>query len=27
MRTKAEAFLSAHRGAVDRLWQWLAPRV
>lgn len=25
--TNAGAFVSAHRGAVDRLWQWLAPRI
>ncbi|HLW11356.1 MAG TPA: lipid IV(A) 3-deoxy-D-manno-octulosonic acid transferase [Casimicrobiaceae bacterium] len=27
MRSHAEAFVSAHRGAVDRLWEWLAPRI
>jgi 3-deoxy-D-manno-octulosonic-acid transferase len=27
MRASAEAFLAAHRGAVDRLWAWLAPRI
>ncbi|MDQ2916971.1 MAG: lipid IV(A) 3-deoxy-D-manno-octulosonic acid transferase [Pseudomonadota bacterium] len=27
MRVNAEAFVSAHRGAVDRVWQWLAPRI
>ena len=26
MRSDAEAFIAAHRGAVDRLWDWLAPR-
>ncbi|HEY3180957.1 MAG TPA: lipid IV(A) 3-deoxy-D-manno-octulosonic acid transferase [Casimicrobiaceae bacterium] len=27
MRTSAEAFCAAHRGAADRLWAWLAPRL
>ncbi|MEO8347250.1 MAG: lipid IV(A) 3-deoxy-D-manno-octulosonic acid transferase [Betaproteobacteria bacterium] len=27
MRTAALAFHSAHRGAADRLWAWLAPRL
>jgi 3-deoxy-D-manno-octulosonic-acid transferase len=27
MRASAAAFLAAHRGAVDRLWAWLAPRI
>jgi 3-deoxy-D-manno-octulosonic-acid transferase len=27
MRVNAEAFLALHRGAVDRLWSWLAPRI
>ena len=27
MRDAAGAFLAAHRGATDRLWAWLAPRV
>ncbi|MGA8030838.1 MAG: lipid IV(A) 3-deoxy-D-manno-octulosonic acid transferase [Casimicrobiaceae bacterium] len=27
MRADAEAFLALHRGAVDRLWTWLAPRI
>ncbi len=27
MRANAEAFIAAHRGAVDRLWAWLAPRL
>ena len=27
MRAAGEAFLAAHRGAVDRLWTWLAPRL
>ena len=27
MRASGEAFLAAHRGAVDRLWTWLAPRL
>ncbi|HMA31757.1 MAG TPA: lipid IV(A) 3-deoxy-D-manno-octulosonic acid transferase [Casimicrobiaceae bacterium] len=27
MRAHAEAFLALHRGAVDRLWTWLAPRI
>ena len=25
MRASAEAFLGAHRGAIDRLWEWLGP--
>jgi 3-deoxy-D-manno-octulosonic-acid transferase len=27
MRASGERFLAAHRGAVDRLWTWLAPRL
>ena len=27
MRASGETFLAAHRGAVDRLWTWLAPRL
>lgn len=27
MRANAERFVAAHRGAVDRLWTWLAPRI
>jgi len=27
MRTRSTAFMAAHRGAVDRLWAWLAPRL
>jgi 3-deoxy-D-manno-octulosonic-acid transferase len=27
MRANAAAFLATHRGAVDRLWTWLAPRI
>jgi 3-deoxy-D-manno-octulosonic-acid transferase len=27
MRASGVAFLAAHRGAVDRLWTWLAPRL
>jgi 3-deoxy-D-manno-octulosonic-acid transferase len=27
MRAAGETFLAAHRGAVDRLWTWLAPRL
>jgi 3-deoxy-D-manno-octulosonic-acid transferase len=27
MRMCADAFIAAHRGAVDRLWEWLAPRL
>ncbi|MGE5089569.1 MAG: lipid IV(A) 3-deoxy-D-manno-octulosonic acid transferase, partial [Candidatus Levyibacteriota bacterium] len=27
MRANAVAFLAAHRGAADRLWAWLAPRI
>jgi 3-deoxy-D-manno-octulosonic-acid transferase len=27
MRAKAQAFLAAHRGATDRLWNWLEPRI
>ena len=27
MRANAAAFLASHRGAVDRLWTWLAPRI
>jgi len=27
MRSSAEAFIAAHRGAVDRLCAWLAPRI
>jgi 3-deoxy-D-manno-octulosonic-acid transferase len=27
MRARAAAFLAAHAGALDRLWQWLAPRL
>jgi 3-deoxy-D-manno-octulosonic-acid transferase len=25
MRENAQAFIAAHRGAIDRLWSWLAP--
>jgi 3-deoxy-D-manno-octulosonic-acid transferase len=27
MRAGARTFIDAHRGAIDRLWQWLAPRL
>ena len=27
MRADARTFIAAHRGAVDRLWTWLAPRL
>ncbi len=27
MRANAEAFIAAHRGAADRLWKWLVPRI
>jgi 3-deoxy-D-manno-octulosonic-acid transferase len=27
MRTSADTFCAAHRGAADRLWAWLAPRL
>jgi 3-deoxy-D-manno-octulosonic-acid transferase len=27
MRRAALAFVEAHRGATDRLWAWLAPRL
>jgi 3-deoxy-D-manno-octulosonic-acid transferase len=27
MRARSTAFMAAHRGAVDRLWAWLAPRL
>ncbi|HEV2221076.1 MAG TPA: lipid IV(A) 3-deoxy-D-manno-octulosonic acid transferase [Casimicrobiaceae bacterium] len=27
MRANAEAFIAAHRGAADRLWTWLEPRI
>jgi 3-deoxy-D-manno-octulosonic-acid transferase len=27
MREDAQAFVAAHRGAIDRLWNWLAPRI
>jgi len=27
MRTAAQTFIAAHRGATERLWQWLAPRL
>ena len=27
MRAAADAFCAAHRGAADRLWAWLAPRL
>ena len=27
MRRCAQTFVTAHRGAVDRLWAWLAPRI
>jgi 3-deoxy-D-manno-octulosonic-acid transferase len=27
MRESGEAFLAAHRGAVERLWAWLQPRI
>ncbi|HEY5365739.1 MAG TPA: 3-deoxy-D-manno-octulosonic acid transferase [Casimicrobiaceae bacterium] len=27
MRERALAFHAAHRGSIDRLWQWLAPRI
>jgi 3-deoxy-D-manno-octulosonic-acid transferase len=27
MRTSADMFCAAHRGAADRLWAWLAPRL
>ena len=27
MRRSCDAFLAAHRGAIDRLWAWLAPRI
>jgi 3-deoxy-D-manno-octulosonic-acid transferase len=27
MRERATAFVAAHRGAVDRLWKWLGPKI
>ena len=27
MRASASAFMAAHRGAIDRLWTWLAPPI
>jgi len=27
MRAAGAAFLAAHRGATERLWEWLAPRL
>ena len=27
MRASAQTFMAAHRGAIDRLWNWLAPRI
>jgi len=27
MRDAAGTFLAAHRGATDRLWAWLAPKL
>jgi 3-deoxy-D-manno-octulosonic-acid transferase len=27
MSEAAQAFIAVHRGAVDRLWHWLAPRI
>jgi len=27
MRENAQTFIAAHRGAIDRLWAWLAPRL
>ena len=27
MRANAEAFLAAHRGATERLWKWLEPKI
>jgi hypothetical protein len=27
MRERALAFHAAHRGTIDRLWQWLAPKI
>jgi 3-deoxy-D-manno-octulosonic-acid transferase len=27
MRAAASTFMAAHRGAIDRLWSWLAPRL
>jgi 3-deoxy-D-manno-octulosonic-acid transferase len=27
MRERATAFVAAHRGAVDRLWEWLGPKI
>jgi len=27
MRTAALEFIAAHRGATDRLWRWLEPRL
>jgi len=27
MHASCDAFLAAHRGAIDRLWAWLAPRI
>jgi hypothetical protein len=27
MRSAALAFIAAHRGATDRLWAWLGPRI
>ena len=27
MRASARAFMAAHRGAIDRLWTWLGPRI
>jgi len=27
MRENAQTFIAAHRGAIDRLWAWLEPRL
>jgi 3-deoxy-D-manno-octulosonic-acid transferase len=27
MHSNAQTFIAAHRGAIDRLWAWLAPRL
>jgi len=27
IRASGRAFMAAHRGATDRLWSWLAPRL
>jgi 3-deoxy-D-manno-octulosonic-acid transferase len=27
MGANARSFIAAHRGATDRLWAWLAPRI